>query len=107
MKFEKGQPKPESSGRKKGTPNKKKIVKVADLLAEQNINPAEKILNIIPTLDPEDQVKAWLDLLSYCEAKPKDQGPDGDGDDDNDPDELDEVPLDNILEIYRKAKGTA
>jgi hypothetical protein len=105
MRFEKGHPKPQTSGRKKGTPNKKKILKVADVLADQNIDPTKKILNIIPTLEPEDQVKAWLDLLSYCQAKPKDSEPDGD--DDNDPDELDEVPTDNILEIYRKAKGTA
>lgn len=40
------------------------------MLAEKDINPTEKILQIIPYLEPSDQLKAWGLLLSYCEVKP-------------------------------------
>lgn len=108
MAFEKGQPRHPNAGRKKGTPNKKKLVKAADILAEKDINPASEILKLINTgtLEPKDELKAWSELLSYCQAKPKETEPDGDPDG-GDPDDFDEIPTDNILEIYRKAKGTA
>lgn len=58
-------------GRQKGTPNKSKVARVGEFLAEKGVNPAQEILDIIPTLDARDQLSAWLDLLSYCQAKPK------------------------------------
>lgn len=112
MAFEKGQPRHPNAGRKKGTPNKKKLVKAADVLAEKDINPVQKILEIIEekdqakALSPYVKAQLWLDLLSYCQAKPKETEPDGDPDG-GDQDDFDEIPTDNILEIYRKAKGTA
>jgi hypothetical protein len=42
------------------------------LLAEKNINPIEEILKLLPTLEPRDQVKTWLDIQSYVQAKPRD-----------------------------------
>lgn len=70
-KFQKGQPRPLNSGRRAGIPNKKKVLKAADVLAAQDINPAQKILdNISGLTNPMDIHKAWLDLLSYCQAKP-------------------------------------
>lgn len=61
------------SGRVKGTPNKKKWIKISELLAEKDIHPGEEILAILNNEDvrPADQIKAWLELLSYCEVKPK------------------------------------
>lgn len=71
MKFQKGMPRPINSGRKKGSKNKKKIARVSDVLTEKDINPAEKILELIPFLDEKDAIEAWFDLLSYCQSKPK------------------------------------
>lgn len=84
--FKKGEPRHINSGRKKGSKNKKRLIKAAELLAERDINPVEKILNIIPGLDPKDQARAWLDLLSYCQAKPTQNDAD-DSDDTVNPEE--------------------
>lgn len=84
--FIKGMPRPSNSGRQKGSQNKKRVIKVAELLAERDINPAQKIVEIIEWaekgeitgindikkyLTAKERADIWLDLLSYCEAKPK------------------------------------
>jgi hypothetical protein len=63
--------KPVGSGRKKGTPNKKKLLRVDELLAEKNINPVEKALELMPELAPHQQIKVWMELASYCFPKPR------------------------------------
>lgn len=98
MTFYKGMPKPPGSGRKPGSKNKKRVAKVADLLAEKDINPVDQILNLIPSLDEEGQVNAWLDLLAYCQAKPK---VDDSFDDDDDIDEFDDIPTEELLRIIK------
>lgn len=79
--FEKGQPRPANAGRKKGSKNIKRIPKVADYLADKGINPAEEILRILEEdakkdeadrkIGPFGRIEIMLDLLSYCQAKPK------------------------------------
>lgn len=72
MAFKKGMPKPINSGRKKGSLNKKRLKKVAELLAESGLEPAAEIIKEIAFMDSaKDRAKAWADLLAYCEAKPK------------------------------------
>lgn len=71
MPFEKGQSKVPGSGRKKGSKNKKRVPRVVEHLAENDIYPVVQILELIPTLDSAEQIETWLELLSYCEAKPK------------------------------------
>jgi hypothetical protein len=72
MAFQPGQGRPPGSGRKPGSQNKKSVAKVADVLAERDINPVAEILALIPELPYASQkIKAYMDLLSYCEAKPK------------------------------------
>lgn len=71
MGFLKGQTRPVGSGRKKGTPNRKRVPKVQDFLTERDINPAEEIIKLIPNLETKDQVAAWFELLSYIDSKPK------------------------------------
>lgn len=87
MGFLKGQQRPPNSGRQKGTPNKKTVAKVSDFLGEQDINPAEEILKIINekqlvanreglmqeqfVLASAARADLWLELLSFCHAKPK------------------------------------
>ena len=69
--FKKGMKRYPGAGRTKGVQNRKKIAKVAELLAEKCLNPTEEILRLMPELAPKDQVIAWLDLLSYCQPKLK------------------------------------
>jgi hypothetical protein len=71
--FVKGMGKPPGSGRKKGTPNKTKLLRVADFLAEKSLNPVDEIMALMPDMRPEAQAKVWLELLSYCQAKPKEE----------------------------------
>lgn len=68
--FEKGHTK--LGGRKKGTPNKKQYKKVAEILAEHDINLTEMILDLMDELtSPSAKIQTLLDLLPYCEAKKK------------------------------------
>lgn len=77
MQFQKGQPRPPNAGRKLGSKNKKKLRKIAEVLAENGIDPAQEILDILNTddetkqLSPRVRAELWLEVLSYCEAKPK------------------------------------
>lgn len=70
MAFQKGVPRHANAGRKKGSLNKSKILKVSDYLASNDINPVAKLMLLIPQLEPRDQAKIWMDLVSYCQAKP-------------------------------------
>ncbi len=70
--FVKGQKRPENAGRKKGSLNKKTVMKVADYLADNDINPAQEAVNAIKYMtDDKAKFDAWIDLIAYCEAKPK------------------------------------
>lgn len=71
MAYHKGRGKSPGSGRKRGTPNKNKLLRVADVLSEAGKSPVEELLLLIPKLQPHYQAKVWLELLSYCQAKPK------------------------------------
>ena len=104
MPFEKGTPKPPGSGRKPGMKNKKRVSKAVELLVELDLNPTTEILKIIPTLEPMEQVEIWLELLSYCESKPKSE-PETDPEDD--PDEMDvlrDVSEETLLKLIRADK---
>lgn len=72
MPFKPGDPKPEGSGRKPGVRNKAAVIKVDEVLAKNRKHPVEEILLLIPELKPHEAVKAWLELLSYMQSKPKD-----------------------------------
>ncbi len=108
MRFEKGTPKPANSGRKKGSLNKKKIPKVADYLAEKGVNPAEEILDILEAdqaLPEKDRkiskygaIGIWMDLMSYCQGKPKEyeDKPETPGDED-----LEDLNEEQLLKIVR------
>jgi hypothetical protein len=47
-------------------------------LFEQGKSPVLEILELMPKLRPTDQLKAWIELLSYCAAKPKGHADDDD-----------------------------
>ena len=73
MTFVKGISKVPGSGRKKGTTNKVKVSKVREVLAELGIDPVREIIEILQNGDLNDRARAemYLELQSYCEAKPK------------------------------------
>ena len=57
-----------SSGRKKGTPNKKTRM-IGDILNELAHCPVNAIHNLLPQLSTSDQLKANLKLLDYIYPK--------------------------------------
>lgn len=65
--------KQKTGGRTKGTPNKRQGFSVASLLADKNIDPIEEIMKLMLSgeLRPNEQLRAWLELLQYCDAKRK------------------------------------
>lgn len=98
--FQPGQPKPPGSGRKKGVPNKKKYKKVAEVLAEHDIDLVNDILLEIGQVDePKDRAKLKLELLSYCEAKPKAVDP-GDASP-LDPSDFEHISSETFLELVK------
>ena len=102
MRFVAGAPRPANAGRKKGSKNKKKIAKVAEVLAEKNLNPAEEILKLIKETDSAGvKIAAWFDLLSYCQAKPKEVDDDA-GEDPSE--ELEETPTETLLQLVKDHK---
>lgn len=124
MGFIKGQDKPPGSGRQKGTPNKKTVIKVSDYLGEAGVNPTEEILKIInetaPVLNAEgvkiadqyilksaERAKLWLELLSFCHAKPKELTLKS-AEDGFDPHEFDNIPTEALQSVLNpKSSGTA
>lgn len=69
--FQKGKPRPSNAGRKKGSKNKKKVPRISDFLAQEGINPVDEVLRLLPELEPRDQAKLWMDIVSYCQPKPR------------------------------------
>lgn len=112
MSFIKGQPRPPNAGRKPGSKNKKRVPRVVDFLAENDINPVAQILSILGAKDasgqytlknPKDRADIWLDLLSYCQGKPKEV----DEFFDDEPNETDDIPTETLLSIVKNRQGSA
>jgi hypothetical protein len=71
MPFEKGKSK--TGGRKKGTPNRKKVVKLETYLAEADINIAKKLFETIDSIqDPTAKSKMLLELYKFVDSQKKD-----------------------------------
>lgn len=68
--FRPGDKKPEKSGRKLGTPNKRTTLLV-ETLDSLEIEPLKEIIDLLPTLEPKEQVDVYLDLISYIYPKRK------------------------------------
>jgi hypothetical protein len=104
--FKKGMPKPPNSGRKKGTPNKKRLAKAAEVFAEAGFHPLERAMQLIASgaLEPKDEVKACLDMYSWCEAKPK--TPEEPKNGDLDPKDFEHVTDDELLRLVRPSEGS-
>lgn len=71
MAFKKGDPKPPGSGIKKGQQMRRTVLRIEDYLLDKKIHPMERILALLPSLDPADQVKTWLQIIKYIEPELK------------------------------------
>ena len=73
MPFEKGHKK--IGGRQKGTPNKKNLIKVNDLLLKLNINPVQRLIEIAESdLTSVDQkINCYKEVAKYTYPKLKSQ----------------------------------
>jgi hypothetical protein len=71
-KFQKGQPKPQGSGRKAGTPNKKTEL-LLDIFEAKEYCPAEKAIELLISgkIDPEKELDAHLKLMEFKFPKRK------------------------------------
>lgn len=73
MSFKPGDAKPKTSGRTKGTPNKKKLLRITDYVKENGINIAETIWLAIQEIDvPDLRVKALIQYYKFLEPEAKD-----------------------------------
>jgi hypothetical protein len=68
-KFQKGQPRPPSSGRKPGTKNKHRLSTVRETLQERGINPILEILKLLPDLKVTEQNETWKWMQQYLDVK--------------------------------------
>lgn len=55
---------PKLGGRQKGTPNKRTTV--LDELLGLGKNPVDEILKLLPKVDTDKQLDAWVKMMSYC-----------------------------------------
>jgi hypothetical protein len=68
--FQTGQVKPEGSGRKKGTPNKKTL-DLAEKLRAEGLDPVLELIKLLPLLEPQQKANVLLDLMTYLYPKRK------------------------------------
>lgn len=55
---------PKTGGRQLGTPNKKTLV-LQEVLEAAGLNPAEKLCELLPQLQPREQAYVLMNLLGY------------------------------------------
>ena len=74
MGFKKGEPRPLGAGRKKGSVNLKKVLKLSDYLKDNDINISKDIYETIMQIDkPSERAKALLDLYRFVDAPVKEK----------------------------------
>lgn len=44
--------------------------KVVDVLVMKGLNPTEELLKLVPELEPAEQAKIWMFLITYTQARP-------------------------------------
>lgn len=62
--------KPGQSGNPNGRP-KVWLTRVDEMMAKDGKHPYTELLKLLPELKPRDQAQVWLELLAYCQPKPK------------------------------------
>jgi hypothetical protein len=87
--------------RPKGSPNKRQSLCLAKFLNERGINHLERLIDLLPQLEPAEQAKIYLKMHEYIE--PKAFTPIFD---ENDESKLKEIPTQNLIAIVRANSGT-
>lgn len=67
MGFRPGHPK--VGGKKKGTKNKSRVLRVEEAMLAAGIDPVSRILELLPTLKERDQVQTLLELMRYIQPQ--------------------------------------
>ena len=62
--FKKGQPRPPNAGRRAGVPNRL-TRNLGEVFENRGVNPAERLLDLMPSLDPAKQADLWMRLLDF------------------------------------------
>jgi hypothetical protein len=61
---------PKTGGRLAGTPNKKTLM-LQEVLESKGVNPAERLCELLPRLQPKEQSQVLLELLGYLYPRRK------------------------------------
>jgi hypothetical protein len=77
------------------------------MLAESDLHPAQEAIELLQNGDMKDgeRAKLWLELLSYCQAKPK-EDPNAGDDDSDDEDPLDPLTTPQLLKLIKNPEVT-
>jgi len=67
--FQPGMPRPANAGRKKGSKNKRTLLKAEQLLLEKNIHPIELLIKLLPSLTPSEQARTLLELMKFVQPQ--------------------------------------
>jgi hypothetical protein len=90
--------KPGQSGNPNGRP-KKLLLSVDAMCAKDGKHPYTELMLLLPDLRPREQAEIWLQLLSYCQGKPKDVPVE----DDSDRTKIANMPLAELLQLVKQA----
>ncbi len=85
---------PWKPGQSGNTGRKKWLTRIDEMCAKDGKHPYEELMKLLPELRPREQAEIWLQLLSYCQAKPKPLEAEK-------PDDLDDMPTEELLRLVK------
>lgn len=62
--------KPGQTGNPNGRP-RKLLKRIDEMLFADGLHPYTELMKLMPDLKSKEQAEVWLELLTYCQAKPK------------------------------------
>ncbi len=62
--------KPGQTGNPTGRP-RKLLKRIDEMFFADGIHPYTELMKLMPDLKAKEQAEVWLELLTYCQAKPK------------------------------------
>lgn len=89
--------KPGQSGNPAGR-RKHDLSRIAELLSKDGKHPYIELMKLLPQLRPKEQADIWLQLLSYCFAKPKEE----DKEDDSERKALENIPEQELIVMVKE-----
>lgn len=89
--------KPKQSGNPGGRP-KRHLPRIDEMISKDGRHPYTELMALMPDLRPSDQAQIWLQLLAYCQSKPKETA-----EEDTERSELSKLPLAELLQLVKQA----